>query len=79
LIVSSKEKLTKRRRKRLSRVGSSLLSTRDVAASTTDDIALGVALAGVLGETSIDGLGLDGGLETIDTTSALVGAISQLS
>jgi hypothetical protein len=71
--------LTKKQKSALSRVGSSLLSTGDVAAGTADDIALGVALAGVLGKTSIDGLGLDGGLETIDTTGALVGAISQLS
>jgi hypothetical protein len=78
LIVSSKENWQKQK-KRLSRVGSSLLSTGDVAASTADDIALRVALAGVLGKTSIDGLRLDGGLETINTTSALVGAISQLS
>lgn len=70
---------SRKQKKALSRVGSSLLSTGDVAAGAANDIALGVALASVLGKTSIDGVALDGGLEAIDTTSALVGAVSQLS
>jgi hypothetical protein len=63
--------------KHLSTVGSSLLSRRNVAASTADDIALGVTLAGVLGKTSIDCAALDGSLQAINTTSTLL-IVSQL-
>lgn len=58
----------------LSRVGDSLLSAGDVAAGAANDIALGVAVDGVLGETRVDGVGLDGGLLAIVT--ALAGVLS---
>ena len=46
----------------------------DVAAGAANDIALGVAVDGVLGETRVDGVGLDGGLLAIIT--ALTGVLS---
>jgi hypothetical protein len=54
----------------LSRVGNSLLSRGNVAAGA----ALEVALGGVLGKTSVDGLALNGSLETFNT--ALTGVLA---
>jgi hypothetical protein len=68
---------TKQKKNTLSTVGSSLLSRRNIAASTADDIALGVTLAGVLGKTSIDSAALDSSLQAINTAGALV-VVSQL-
>ena len=67
-------KIQRKSRECLSRVRDSLLSTGDVAAGAANDIALGVAVDGVLGETRVDGVGLDGGLLTIVT--ALTGVLS---
>lgn len=67
-------KIQRKSRECLSRVRDSLLSTGDVAAGAANDIALGVAVDGVLGETRVDGVGLDGGLLAI--VAALTGVLS---
>ena len=58
----------------LSRVGNSLLSRGNVAAGAADDIALKVALGGVLRKTSVDGLALNGSLQALNT--ALTGVLA---
>lgn len=54
----------------LSRVRDSLLSAGNVAAGAANNVALRLAVEGVLGLTRIDGVGLDGGLLTIVTALA---------
>lgn len=58
----------------LSRVGDSVLSGGNIAAGAADNVALEVALGGVLRKTSVDGLALDGGLQALNT--ALTGVLA---